>query len=195
MLSGEEGERLLADRVGGRFRRGDAQRLVEGLFGSFDGDTKNRMLWTDLNLVLPGDMLTKVDLMSMQNSLEVRVPFLEPSIVELAFSMPGAYKLAGTRKKRILEDAFVDLLPKKVIGRSKKGFEMPIGEWLKGGLAPLFFDVVTPDAVKSLGVFRYERVQEIYRMHKRNEHDFTFLLWNIFALQWWEEKRKRRAPS
>jgi asparagine synthase (glutamine-hydrolysing) len=195
VLSREEGERLLGDRVQGRFRQRDAQTLVEGLFGAFDGDTKNRMLWTDLNLVLPGDMLTKVDLMSMKNSLEVRVPFLEPSIVELAFTMPGAYKLLGTRKKRILEDAFVDLLPKKVIGRPKKGFEMPVGEWLKGELAPLFFDVVTPRAVKSLGVFRYGRIQEIYRMHRQNERDFTFLLWNIFAVQWWEESRKRRALS
>ena len=191
VLFDDEAERLLTDDLFDRFREDRARRLVEDLFGSWDGDTKNRMFFTDLNLVLPDDMLTKVDLMSMRNSLEVRVPFLEPSVVELAFAMPGAYKLSWTKRKRILQDAFVDLLPKRVIGRPKQGFEMPIGEWLKGRLGPLFFDVVTREAVGSLGVFRYERIQEIYRMHKENERDFTFLLWNIFALQWWNGRRKR----
>jgi asparagine synthase (glutamine-hydrolysing) len=167
-----------------------ARSIVEGLFASFPGDVKNRMFYTDVNLVLPDDMLTKVDAMSMKNSLEVRVPFLDPSVLELAFTLPGEFKLSGMRRKRVLQDTFRDILPRRVINRPKQGFEMPIGEWFKGRLAPLFFDVVTRDAVNNLGVFRYDGIEEIYRMHRDNRRDWTFLLWNIFALAWWDTRRR-----
>lgn len=171
-----------------------ARSIVDGFFSSFSGDAKNRMFYTDVSLVLPDDMLTKVDAMSMKNSLEVRVPFLEPSILELAFTLPGDYKLFGLTRKRILQDTFKDILPKRIINRPKQGFEMPIGEWFKDRLAPLFFDVVTRDAVKNLGVFRYDGVQEIYRAHRDNRQDWTFLLWNIFALVWWDSARRGATP-
>jgi asparagine synthase (glutamine-hydrolysing) len=148
------------------------------------------MFYTDVSLVLPDDMLAKVDAMSMKNSLEVRVPFLDPSVLELAFALPGEFKLSGMRGKRILQDAFSDILPRRIINRPKQGFEMPIGEWFKGRLAPLFFDVVTKDAADRLGVFRYDGIKEIYRMHRDNRRDYTFLLWNIFALVWWDTRRR-----
>jgi asparagine synthase (glutamine-hydrolysing) len=186
---------LLTDDFMHHFAGGEAaRRIVAGLFSSFDGDIRNRMFYTDVNLVLPDDMLMKVDMMSMMNSLEVRVPFLDPAIVELAFSLPGRFKLSGTRRKKILQDAFADILPKRIINRPKQGFEMPIGQWFKGKLAPLFFDVVTRRAVKDLGVFRYEGVDEIYKMHRNNQCDWTFLLWNIFALVWWDRLRKKKRP-
>lgn len=163
--------------------------LVFDLFDAFDSDVKNKMFYTDTHLVLPDDMLVKVDLMSMQNSLEVRVPFLDTDVVELAFSLPGDYKLSGRKRKKILQDAFRSILPEKVIDRPKRGFEMPIGEWFKGRLEPLFMDVVSEDAVKDFGVFRHEKVMEIFREHKKNRRDHTFLLWNIFALSWWARRR------
>jgi asparagine synthase (glutamine-hydrolysing) len=186
---------LLTDDFIDRFDGGaPARHIVGGLFSSFDGDIPNRMFYTDVNLVLPDDMLMKVDTMSMMNSLEVRVPFLDPSVVELAFSLPGRFKLSGMKRKKILQDAFADILPRRVINRPKQGFEMPIGQWFKGKLAPLFFDVVTRRAVEDLGVFRYDGVAEVYRMHRNNERDWTFLLWNIFALVWWDTMRKKKRP-
>jgi asparagine synthase (glutamine-hydrolysing) len=130
-------------------------------------------------------MLVKVDLMSMQNSLEVRVPFLDTEVVELAFSLAGSYKLSGTTRKKILQDAFRDILPPLIVGRPKQGFEMPIGEWFKGRLGPMFHDVVTRKGVDDLGVFRYDAVEELFRRHTDGRADVTFTLWNIFLLQWW----------
>jgi asparagine synthase (glutamine-hydrolysing) len=194
ILPSDAADRVLTDDFAHHFQdAAPARRIVEGLFSSFAGDTKNRMFYTDVNLVLPDDMLMKVDMMSMKNSLEVRVPFLDPSILELAFRMPGQFKLSGMRRKRILQDAFEDILPRRIINRPKQGFEMPIGQWFKGRLAPLFFDVVTRDAVRDLGVFRYDGVREIYRMHRDNERDWTFLLWNIFALVWWNARRRKKG--
>jgi asparagine synthase (glutamine-hydrolysing) len=191
VLTSDTAGRILTGDFMRQFRdAASARSIVEELFSSFPGDVKNRMFYTDVSLVLPDDMLAKVDAMSMKNSLEVRVPFLDPSVLELAFALPGEFKLSGIRRKRILQDAFSDILPRRIINRPKQGFEMPIGEWFKGRLAPLFFDVVTKDAADRLGVFRYDGINEIYRMHRDNRRDYTFLLWNIFALVWWDTRRR-----
>jgi len=193
VLPGEATRQILTDDFIRQFQDAAyARSIVETYFASFPGDTRNRMFYTDVSLVLPDDMLMKVDSMSMRNSLEVRVPFLDPSILELAFGLPGKFKLRGIRRKRILQDTFKDILPGKVINRPKQGFEMPIGEWFKGRLAPLFFDVVNRQAVDALGVFRYDGIDEIYRMHRDTRRDWTFLLWNIFALTWWDSRRRGR---
>jgi len=195
ILPSDMAVRILTDDFMHQFQNAaSARSIVEGLFSSFPGDVINRMFYTDVSLVLPDDMLTKVDAMSMKNSLEVRVPFLDPSVLEFAFALPGEFKLSGLRRKRILQDTFRDILPRRIINRPKQGFEMPIGEWFKERLAPLFFDVVTRDAVDSLGVFHYDGIGEIYRMHRDNRHDWTFPLWNIFALTWWDTKRRRGRP-
>jgi len=94
-------------------------------------DSLSSMLKMDQNFVLPNDMLKKVDLMSMSNSLEVRVPFLDKSVVDFANQIPDEYKNDGEVGKRILRDAFADLLPSEVFTRSKKGFEVPLTSWIQ----------------------------------------------------------------
>jgi len=184
------GEEYLSNDLVDRFTLSDpAAGRVERLFGEFQADCKNRMFYCDFNLTLPDDMLVKVDLMSMQNSLEVRVPFLDTEVVELAFSLAGSYKLSGTSRKKILQDAFRDILPSRIIGRPKQGFEMPIGEWFKGRLGPMFHDVVTRKGVDDLGVFRYDTVGKLFERHRDGRADVTFTLWNIFMLQWWAANR------
>ncbi|MBN1882149.1 MAG: asparagine synthase (glutamine-hydrolyzing) [Deltaproteobacteria bacterium] len=185
-FSQARGEEYLSSDLIDRFGLDDpAARKVEHLYEAFQSDRKNRMFYCDFNLTLPDDMLVKVDLMSMQNSLEVRVPFLDTEVVELAFSLAGSYKLSGTTRKRILQDAFRDILPPMIVGRPKQGFEMPIGEWFKGRLGPMFHDVVTRKGVDDLGVFRYDAVKRLLERHTDGRADATFTLWNIFLLQWW----------
>jgi asparagine synthase (glutamine-hydrolysing) len=184
------GEDYLAGNLVDRFDLDDpAARRVEHLYREFQTDDRNRMFYCDFNLTLPDDMLVKVDLMSMQNSLEVRVPFLDTDVVELAFSLAGKQKLSGTTRKKILQDAFRDILPPMIVGRPKQGFEMPIGEWFKGRLKPMFHDVVTRKRVDDLGVFRYDEVMRLFERHTDGRVDVTFTLWNIFLLQWWAANR------
>ncbi len=94
-------------------------------------DSLGSMLKMDQSFVLPNDMLKKVDLMSMSHSLEVRVPFLDKSVVNFANQLPDEYKNDGKVGKRILRDAFEDLLPSEVFTRSKKGFEVPLTSWIQ----------------------------------------------------------------
>src|SRR3989304_3503858 len=100
--------------------------------------TLNAIWGFDLQHQLPVDMLQKVDLASMMYSLEVRVPFLDPSVVELAMAMPSSFKIDRGRRKRILTDAYRGHLPDEILDRSKQGFEVPIGEFFRGPLREMF---------------------------------------------------------
>jgi len=98
---------------------------------SYDSDNINRMLYMDLKISLPNDMLSKVDLMSMRNSLEVRVPFLDHRLVEYVFQIRGNLKLKGKKGKYILLETFKNILPPPLLNKPKWGFEIPISKWLK----------------------------------------------------------------
>lgn len=127
-------EIVLKNREEKEFQPDPALNRVQNMLRIFQGDRINRILCADLKDSLPGDMLTKVDWMSMKNSLEVRLPFLDHRVVELAFGMPGSLKLHKGRTKYILKETFKDLLPPSLYRRPKAGFEVPISRWLKTDL-------------------------------------------------------------
>jgi asparagine synthase (glutamine-hydrolysing) len=107
----------------------------------------------DTRLYLAEDILTKVDRASMAVSLEVRAPFLDPRVAEFAASLPSNYKLRGQKTKYILKRAVDDMLPRFVTRRPKKGFGVPVAEWLKFKLRPLARDLLSPERVRRAGVF------------------------------------------
>jgi len=113
-----------------------------------------------MNLVLRNDMLTKVDLMSMANSLEVRTPFLDHNVVDFAFSLPDDYKINKSMKKRILQDAFRKYLPAEIYQRPKHGFEVPLLKWFKTDLKSMINDdLLNDEFIVSQGVFNLERIK------------------------------------
>ena len=148
----------------------------------------DRALYTDVNLCLKDDMLTKVDLMGMANSLEIRNPYLDYRVVELAARMPGEWKLKGTERKHILKSTFRDFLPSKVLTRKKYGFGIPVGEWLRHDLKGLFEDVVSRKNVERVGLLKYDVVRDVYQQHLSGHRDATPLLWSVFAFQWWANR-------
>jgi len=155
-------------------------------------DPLNRALFTDLRLALPTDMLRKVDSASMLNSLEVRVPFLDHRVVELALAFPGEWKMDGSRRKVILRDAIGDLLPASIRERPKAGFEVPIGEWLKGPLRDLFWDTVSGAGETSLD---HDVVRGWYADHCAGRAERAKILWAVFTLRWWERRRDGAASG
>jgi asparagine synthase (glutamine-hydrolysing) len=169
--------------------------VVRAVHADYDGhglaDPVNRMLFTDLRIALPTDMLLKVDTASMLNSLEVREPFLDYRIVELAMSMPGEWKMSGGFRKRILKDAARDLLPPGIQRRPKAGFDIPVGEWLKSDLRELFWDTVSAKGDIPLDTGLLERW---YEEHRRGRADRTKVLWAAFTLRWWETRVRGGAP-
>jgi asparagine synthase (glutamine-hydrolysing) len=133
-------------------------------------------------------MLTKVDLMSMRNSLEVRVPFLDHEVVELAFEMEGSVKLKGLKRKYILMETFKDILPPMLHNRPKWGFEMPIGAWLRRELKFLIDDFLSRDFVNKQGIFEYDIIDGLIKKHMSKKMDYSLQLWNLIVFQHWHKR-------
>jgi asparagine synthase (glutamine-hydrolysing) len=162
---------------------------INKLLGSYKGDRINSMLYSDLKDSLPGDMLTKVDWMSMKNSLEVRVPLLDHRVVELAFRMKGSLKLNNGKTKYILKETFKDLLPPSLYNQPKAGFEVPISRWLKKDLKFLIDQYLAKEKLREQGIFDSEIVDDLIQKHLSNKTDTSWMLWNLIVFQQWCEKK------
>ena len=160
-----------------------------------DGDAINATLACDMALELPGDMLVKVDRMSMAHALETRTPFLDQRVVEWAFAMPGASKLAvaGGKPvgKRVLREAFRDRLPAEVFSRPKRGFEMPVADMLAGPAAERLRAATDPAALKRQGLFDPDTVRSWKDDLARGRRDTAWHLWTLLAFQEWARIHRR----
>ena len=151
----------------------DAKKIVE------------RMQYADVNYYLAEDILTKVDRAAMAVSLETRAPFLDPRVAQFAASIPVEYKLQGKSGKVILKEAMKDLLPHEILHRPKKGFGIPIAEWLKGRLNPLMHDMLAADRLRSQGLFNADYVQTLIREHESGAASHHKELWTLLVFELW----------
>jgi asparagine synthase (glutamine-hydrolysing) len=154
-----------------------------------EDDPINAMLATDIGLVLPGDMLVKVDRMSMAQGLEVRCPFLDHRVVACAANMPGGFKLKRGSGKHILRQAFRDRLPAEVFARPKKGFEVPIAEWLSGPLRDLTRRAIDPVLLQCEGLIRPELPAQWFDQLERGRRDTSWQLWSLVAFRAWQDRQ------
>ena len=150
-------------------------------------DVVEQMQSLDTRLYLAEDILTKVDRASMAVSLEVRAPFLDPRVAEFAASLPPNYKLRGRKTKYILKHAIENSLPPFVTRRGKKGFGVPVAEWLKEKLRPLARDLLSPERVRRAGVFNPEYVTKLQDEHERGVANHRKLLWTLLMFELWHE--------
>ena len=150
----------------------------------------NDILYADVNLVLPDDMLTKVDRMSMANSLEVRVPFLDHEVVEFAFSLPVSSKINGQIRKRIVQDSFRDILPAELYNRPKKGFEVPLLKWFRKEMKSMINDdLLRDDFIEQQGIFNVSETKKLKRkLFSSNPGDVHAQIWALIVFQWWWKK-------
>ncbi|MEY4875725.1 MAG: hypothetical protein RL708_874 [Bacteroidota bacterium] len=150
----------------------------------------NEVLLTDTNLVLKGDMLVKVDMMSMANSLEIRSPFLDYTVVDFAFSLPASFKINGQIKKRIVQDAFRHLLPVELYNRPKHGFEVPLLKWFRNELKSLIEDDLLNDKfITEQNIFNLKFIQQLkQQLNSNNPGDAAANIWALIVFQWWWKK-------
>lgn len=153
-------------------------------------ETINDILLTDTKLVLPNDMLTKVDLMSMANGLEVRVPFLDYEVVNFIFSLPDEFKINSQIRKRILQDTFKDILPAQLYNRPKKGFEVPLLKWFRKELKSLIEDdLLSRKNIENQGIFNYSEIEKLKKqLFSSNPGDVHARIWGLIVFQWWWKK-------
>ncbi len=142
----------------------------------------------DLTTYLPCDLLVKVDIASMAHGLECRQPFLDHRLVEWAASLPVRYKQRLGRGKRILREAFRDLLPADVLRRPKMGFGVPMDSWLRGELRELARQVLLDPVALGRGYFRPEAIQRLLDEHQSGPTSHGHRIWALLVLELWHQE-------
>lgn len=165
--------------------------LIAKVFSSGDADgLLHYSLLCDMQLYLPGDLLTLTDRVSMMHSLEVRVPFLDHPLIELMAQMPARHKATLRSKKVLFKHAFRDLLPPSILHRKKLGFSVPLAMWLRTDLKALLCDTLSSNAVKSLGYLQSAQVERIIAEHLSGAANHESKLWALMNLTMWEQQRR-----
>tara|TARA_B100001287_G_scaffold117586_1_gene98933 strand:- start:12737 stop:14596 length:1860 start_codon:yes stop_codon:yes gene_type:complete len=147
-------------------------------------DIFNNFLYYDFNLVLENDMLRKVDLMSMANSLEVRTPFLDHELVQYVFTLPSIFKIDKKNKKKILKDTFRNRLPDELFDRKKHGFEVPLKKWFDKEMK-LFLEenIFKNNPLINEGILNPYGLEEVFELWKKNSPGNTvYHIWSLIVL-------------
>jgi asparagine synthase (glutamine-hydrolysing) len=162
--------------------------LAEGVFtNQFNQGSiapLDRMIRSDFDAYLPGDLLVKVDIATMANSLELRSPLLDVNVVEWGVSLPRRFKIKGFETKHILKDVARSLVPSDLIDRPKMGFGIPRAEWLRGGMKELVIDTLTDTTATQRGWFNANEVKKAIDAHMTGA-DKDNILWPILVLELW----------
>lgn len=150
-----------------------------------NADSLNRPLYSDIKTYLPEDILAVTDRMSMQHSLEVRVPFLDHKFIELCATIPVEMKIKWLDKKYLLKKAVRDLLPREVIDHRKQGFVGPMTSWLKNELKSFVHETLSESNLRKHNLLNYKTVQKILEEHFSGKEIHDTLIWSMVIFQTW----------
>ena len=154
-------------------------QFEDGKLSSYD-----RMIRSDLYSYLPGDLLVKVDIATMANSLELRSPLLDVNVIEWGVSLPRKYKIKGFETKHILKDVARSLVPSNLIDRPKMGFGIPRAEWLRTEMKELVIDTLTDTTASQRGWLDPIQVNKVLDIHMSGQ-DKDNLIWPMLILELW----------
>lgn len=165
----------------------DSRAYLPGLDAS-RASVLDSVMDLDMATYLPGDLLNYTDRASMWHSLEVRVPFCDTKVVNFARRVPARYKLNGHELKFILKDAFSTMIPHEVLFRTKRGFSLPLGEWLVGPLRPLVREFADASQRTPNPCLNAQVVTQVVSSFESGNHDYAYLLWAILLFDLWFKK-------
>ena len=151
---------------------------------SSSSDNVRKMQEIDIRTYLPGDLMHKVDMASMANSIEVRSPLLDYRVVEFGISLTSNFKIGKGENKHILREIARDFVPRKMIDRPKKGFAIPQAKWLREDLVGLVKDVLLDEKSRSRGWYQFKKVEELVKLHNSGRQ-LDNLIWPMLMLELW----------
>ena len=167
----------------------DAIGVLDKWFAAANGSSIiDATLLTDLMTYLPNDLLVKVDIASMANSLEARSPFLDHKVIEFAASLPANQKMRGMQTKYLLKKVAAQLVPKEVVYRRKMGFGVPIGRWLRDEMRPFLHEVLLSDRSMKRGIIKPEALRQYVQEHTESKRDHSYKLWTLLMLELWFQR-------
>ena len=168
---------------------GYAARLFDELVENVKTDDEvDRLLYLDSKTYLPGDILTKVDRMSMAVSLEARAPLLDHKLIDFVTTVPSTLKLAGLETKHLLKKAVADLVPAEILHRPKQGFGVPIQEWINQQLRSRIRDTLSDARTRQRGYVDSHYVDVLLDEHERGRRDHSMSLWALVMLELWQRQ-------
>jgi asparagine synthase (glutamine-hydrolysing) len=177
---------LMRDRVAGACAAEDA---FERRWHEADaGDPLGRMLHTDVGLLLPDDLLAKIDIATMAHSLEARSPLLDHELMEFAAALPSRLKVRGTQKKVALRMAMRGTVPDEILDAPKRGFVVPMAEWLRGELKELSYDVLLDSTSRERGYFAADSVRALLDRHGSGSEDRSAAIWTLLVFELWHRE-------
>ena len=154
----------------------------------------DQLLYIDGKTYLPGDILTKVDRMSMATSLEVRVPLLDHKLIDFVTKVPAPLKLAGTETKQLLKRVARDLIPAEILDRPKQGFGIPLEQWINRQLRDQIRETLSEPRTRQRGYVNSDYVDLILDEHHKNRRDHSFPLWALLILELWHRRYIDHSP-
>jgi asparagine synthase (glutamine-hydrolysing) len=192
-LTGPEKAQLLKGGPHAAAKNGNgylpSERIVRQYLDSQPAEhAGNSALDVDLQTFLPDNVLEYTDKMSMAVALEVRVPYLDYHVVEHARSLPFDYKLKAGNSKRILKDAFADLLPAENVRGPKKGFNFPLATWMRDRFDGYFEREMSRERVQANGFFNWDYIQQLRQQHRTGRKDNSYPLFALVMFDAWFQK-------
>jgi asparagine synthase (glutamine-hydrolysing) len=182
-------QQLYSDEWRSRTQEFDAYEAHRRYFArAADAAPLNRLLYVDLKTFLPCLNLITTDKTSMAANLEVRVPFLNREMIEMAARMPPRLKLKGLTRKYVLKKALEKVLPREVIWRKKAGFGAPIRSWLRGPLRPVVNDLLSEETVRRRGIFRSSEVKKVLDANFSGREDYNLHVFLLLGLELWHRE-------
>lgn len=173
-----------------------ASRLFQQLAAEIDSDEPiDCLLYLDSKTYLPGDILVKVDRMSMAVSLEARAPLLDHKLIDFVTGIPASLKLAGFETKHLLKKAIEDLVPHEILHRPKQGFGVPIQEWINRELRSRLRETLTEPRTRQRGYIDAHYVDVLLDEHERGRRDHSMGLWALFMLELWNRQFLDRSDA
>lgn len=179
--------KLLRQRNGGLLQ---SHRVLQSHLDQIpkNWDDGNRFSYLDVETFLADNLLEYSDKMSMACALELRVPYLDPRVVELAFHIPFSLKLRGGESKAIMRGAFADLIPEANKNAPKKGFNVPLGNWMRTKLDKYFDERMPRDYVEREGIFNHDYLTHLRDEHRRGQRDNAYELFAVLIFDTWYRK-------
>ncbi len=157
------------------------------------GDALDRLLYIDSKTYLPGDILTKVDRMSMAVSLETRAPLLDHKLIDFVTRLPSRLKMRGGETKHILKEAVRPFVSAEIIDRRKQGFGVPVESWINRELRDDVRD--TLNAQRARGYFDNTHIDLLFAEHERGRRDHSAQLWTLYMLELWQRAYLDESPT
>lgn len=179
--------RLYSEVFSAKSAGGDPVKYLEPYF-NHGLSMIDSLLRMDVNTYLPYDLLVKMDIASMANSLEARSPFLDHKLMEFVARLPAEFKIKDCVKKYLLKKAARKLLPRENIVRSKMGFGIPVGEWFRNELKDLLIDTLLSKRSLKRNYFRQDVLKEMVDLHISRRKDYSFQLWSLLMFNLWHDR-------